>query len=160
MVQEQEFILDVTEEEYESAGSKFITFLPGAKVGDVQYRDIECGMLDWDTPGKSMKIDISVTEEGIDYGKSEKISFGVNAAGIWKGKQIYLAITGENMPMKSGADGKNHPAPKAMATAGKAAVGVWVMSEGKKGGVGDVVQYPKLQDILPAGSKPSTESLM
>jgi len=160
VVQEQEFILDVTEEEYESAGSKFINFPPGAKVGDVQYRDIECGMLDWDTPGRSMKIDISVIEEGIDYGKSEKISFGVNAAGIWKGKQIYLAITGEDMPMKPGADGKNHPAPKAMATAGKAAVGVWAMSEGKKGGVGDTVMYPKLQDILPAGSKPSTESLM
>ncbi len=160
MTQEQEFILEATEEEYESAGSKFITFPPGSKVGDVQYRAIECGMLDWDTVGKSMKIDITVSEEGADYGKPEKISFGVNAAGIWKGKQIYLAITGEDMPMKEGADGKNHPAPKAMATAGKAAIGIWIMTEGKKAGIGETVQYPKLQDILPEGSKPNTEGLM
>ena len=160
MATEQEFILPVTEEEYESAGSKFITFPPGSKVGDVQYRDIECGMLDWDTPGKSMKIEITVTEEGVDNGKAEKISFGVDAKGIWKGKQIYKAITGEDMPMKKGADGKSHPAPKAMATAGKAAVGVWFMNEGKKGGVGETVYYPKLQDVLPEGSKPNTESLM
>jgi hypothetical protein len=62
--------------------------------------------------------------------------------------------------MKKAADGKNHPAPKGMATAGKAAVGVWYMNEGKKGGVGELVLYPKLQDILPAGSKPKTEGLM
>jgi len=39
-----EFILPVTEEEYQTAGSKFITFPPGAKVGDVEYRDIETGI--------------------------------------------------------------------------------------------------------------------
>ena len=64
------------------------------------------------------------------------------------------------MPMKMGGDKKNHPAPKGTDTVGKQAVGIWVMVEGKKGGVGEVVTYPKLQDILPAGSKPgSTESL-
>ncbi len=156
-----EFVLPVTEEEYQSSGSKFITFPPGAKKGDILYREIESGMLGWDTPGKSMKIDVTVTEDGDDQGKTEKISFGVDAKGIWKGKQIYQAITGHPMPMKkSSTDGKNHPAPQDVDTAGKAAVGIWMMSEGKKGGVGEAVLYPKLQDILPAGSKPNTESLL
>lgn len=159
MATSPEFILPVTEEEYQTAGSKFITFPPGAKVGDVEYRDIETGMLDWDTPNKSMKIEVVVTEEK-DNGKTEKISFGVDSKGIWKGKALYQAITGHEMPMKRAADGKNHPAPSGMDTAGKSAVGVWIMNEGKKGGVGDTVYYPKLQDILPAGSKPNQESLM
>ena len=151
----------VTEEDYESAGSKFVTFPPDAKVGDVRYLDIEIGMIDWDTPGSSMKVPITVTEEGVDKKKEEKLSFGVLPNGIWKGKEIYRAITGVDMPMKEGADGKKHPVIDPMALAGKPAVGCWQMQEGVKGGVvgAEKVTYPKLISILPAGQKPATADL-
>ena len=151
----------VTEEDYQSAGSKFVTFPPGAKVGDSHFLDIEIGMVDWDTPGSSMKVPIKVTEEGPDKGKEEKLSFGVLPNGIWKGKEIYRAITGRDMPMKEGADGKRHPVIDPMALAGKAAVGHWQMQKGVKGGVvgAETVTYPKLVAILPAGGKPTVESL-
>jgi len=159
---EQEFILSVTEEEYEAGGSKFITFLPGAKVGDVQYRDIEVGMPDWDTPGKSLKFPVTVTEEGVDKGKEEKISTGVDSKSVWKLKEIHTAIIGGDLQMKIGADGKKHPVFIPTEYVGKPAVGVWTMQKGYKGGdpsAGEVL-YPKLTNILPVGSKPSTESLM
>jgi hypothetical protein len=161
-VAEQEFILPVTEEEYEAGGSKFITFPPGAKVGDVQYREVECGMPDWDTPGKSLKFPISVTEEGVDKGKEEKISTGVDSKSVWKLKEIQQAVLGEPLEMKAGADGKKHPVFKPAEYAGKPAVGVWTMQKGYKGGdpSAEEVLYPKLTGILPAGSKPQTESLM
>jgi hypothetical protein len=64
--------------------------------------------------------------------------------------------------MKAGADGKKHPVFKPTEYAGKPAVGVWTMQKGHKGGdpSAEEVLYPKLTGILPAGSKPQTESLM
>lgn len=159
---DQEFILPVTEEEYEAGGSKFITFMPGAKVGDVQYREIECDMPDWDTAGKSIKFPVTVTEEGPDKGKDGKISTGVDSKSVWKLKELHAAIVGGDLEMKAGADGKKHPVFKPTEYAGKAAVGVWTMMKGTKGGVegAEEVLYPKLTNILLAGSKPTTESLM
>lgn len=157
MVQEPRGIAlpKVTEEEYKLAGSKFITFSPGAKVGDTEFRDIEIGMVDWDTPGVSMKVPTVVTE-GVDKGKEEKISFGVDVKGIWKGKEIILAITGEDMPMVDG-----HPEVPVQLMLGKTAVGMWIMQEGRKGGDPNaaVVNYPKLVTILATGSKPEVEDL-
>jgi len=151
----------VTEEEYQRAGSKFITFPPEAKVGDVQFRAVEVEMIDWDTPGKSMKCPVKVTEEGIDFGKKEKISFGVDEKGVWKAKEIYLAVTGQNIPMRQGADGRKHPYIDPMALVGKAAVGCWTMQKGYKGG--DPTQgettYPKLISLHPAGYKPMVSGL-
>ena len=154
-----EFMLPSTEEDYDKSGSKFVTFPPGATE---VYLDIEVGLLDWEQPGQSMKLPVTITEEGPDKGKQEKISFGVSAKGIWKGKQIYEAVAGEGMPMKKGADGAKHPAPDSEALLGKSAVGHWVLTSGFKGGDpnAEVVNYPKLQDIFPAGSKPTVEGLM
>ncbi len=154
-----EFILPSTEEDYEKSGSKFVTIPPGATE---VYLDIEVGLLDWDQAGKSMKLPVTVTEDGPDKGKQEKISFGVDAKGIWKGKQIYEAVTGEGMPMKKGADGVKHPAPDSDALLGKAAVGHWLLVTGRKGGdpAAEEVKYPKLQDIFAAGAKPTTEGLL
>ena len=156
-----EFDLPITEEEYEKAGSKFIVVPPGAQVGAIEYRGIEIGMLDWDQPGKSMKVPVTVSEEGPDMGKEEKISFGVDIKGIWKGKEIYEAITGEPMPMREGTDGKKHPFIDPMALVGKSALGMWMMTKGFPGG--DETQAPtyygKLTSILPAGEKPVVEDL-
>ena len=153
-----EFLSPVTQEEYDQSGSKFVTIPPGEKE---VYLDIETGLLGWEQQGVSMKLPITITEEGPDKGKQEKISFGVSAKAIWKGKLIYEAVAGEPMPMKKGADGVPHPAPNSDALLGKAAVGHWIVVEGHKGGdpSAEVVSYPKLQDIFPAGQKPTTESL-
>lgn len=159
---DQEFILPVTEEEYEAGGSKFITFPPGAKAGDVAYRNVEVGMPDWDTPGTSLKFPVVVTEEGPDKGKEEKISTGVDSKSVWKLKELHSAILGGDLEMKAGADGKKHPVFKPTEYVGKPVVGVWTMMKGHKGGdeTAEEVLYPKLTNILPAGSKPTTESLM
>ena len=173
MANEQEFILPVTEEEYEAGGSKFIAFMDEAgnvvpsggwsrMVGAVNYRAVECGMPDWDTPGQSMKFPVTITDEGMDKGKEDKISTGVSSKSVWKLKEIHSAVIGGDLEMKSGADGKKHPVLKPTEYAGKAAVGVWEMQAGFKGGdeKAGATYYPKLVQLLPAGSTPKTESLM
>jgi len=170
---EQEFMLPVTEEEYETAGSKFITFtdkngdvIPTAKwkdfVGELNYRDVELSMPDWDTPGKSLKFPLTIVEEGPDKNKEDKISTGVDTKSIWKLKEISQAVLGHDLEMKAGADKKKHPNLKPSEYVGKAAVGVWEMMVGKKGGKEDagLTYYPKLTQLLSAGSKPSEESLV
>lgn len=173
MAQDQEFILPVTEEEYEAGGSKFIAFtdesgkiIPSGGwarcVGAVNYREVEVGMPDWDTPGQSLKFPVEITEEGMDNGKKDKISTGVGGNSVWKLKELHQAVVGGDLEMKAGADGKSHPVLKPMAYAGKPALGVWEMQEGLKGGVEGAgkTYYPKLVQLLPAGEKPSTEGLM
>ena len=170
---EQEFILPVTEEEYEAGGSRFIAFtdeqgniVPSGSwkgvVGQINYRSVELGMPDWDTPGRSLKFPVTITEEGIDKGKEDKVATGVDSKSVWKLKEIHSAILGGDLEMKAGADGKKHPVFKPMDYVGKPAVGVWEMQKGFKGGdpsAGETY-YPKLVQLLPAGSEPSTESLM
>ena len=151
-------LTEVDEQDYQQAGSKFVQMPPGAVE---LYLDIECGLMDWDTPGKSLMIPVTVTEAGVNEGKTDKLSFGVTKndqgrSGLWKGKQAYTSITGHDMPMKDG-----HPAPDTEEILAKPAVGKWVMQRGHKGGdpSAEEVNYPKLMEILPAGSKPSQEVL-
>jgi len=162
VAEEHEFMLPVTEEEYESAGSKFVTFPPGAQVGASLFLDCEVGMPDWDTPGKSLKFPINITEDGPDKGKEDKISTGVDSKSIWKLREIAVRVTGEELPMKKGSDGKQHPALNPMAFVGKPAVAHYQLIEGRKGGdpAGERTVYPKLIELLPAGEKPSVEGLM
>ncbi len=157
---DQEFILPVTEEEYDTAGSKFVTFAPGAKVGDSVFLNCETGMPDWDTPGKSLKFPITITEEGVDQGKEDKVSTGVDTKSIWKLKEIARNITGKDLEMKKGSDGKNHPVLNPADYAGKPAVAHYQLIAGKKGGVGEEVVYPKLVELLAEGNKPVVEGLL
>ena len=155
-----ELTLPVSEEEYRKAGSKFIAFPPGAKKGDVQYRNIEIGIVDWDNPGKSIKFPITIVEDGADQGKADKLSAGVDAKGVWKAKEVYQAITGEDMPMKKTSAG-NRPVINPDELKGKAAVGVWTMVTGQKqSGAGDEVTYPKLTALLAEGSKPAQAEML
>ena len=156
-----EIVLDaVTEAEYETAGSKFVTFPAGSKVGDNLYLDAEVGMPDWDTPGKSIKFPVTIIEDGIDRGKEDKISTGVDSKGVWKLKEVTQSVLHKDLEMKKGSDGKVHPVLKPMEYVGKKAVAHYQMQTGKKGGVGEPVQYPKLIALLPFGSKPKVEGLM
>ena len=156
MSPEPEFKLPVTEDEYNAASSKFVS-LPGGStdykknVGLAFGYNVEVTEVDWDTPGSSMKIVVVVTEEGANKGKSEKISFGVKADGIWKGKELHYAITGKEMAIVD-----NAPVIRPLELVGKPAVGIWQVMQGTKGGVpgAEPVCYPKLENLLPAGSKP------
>ena len=74
MAEEPKLVLPVDEDEYNKAGSRYVTFPPGAPVGAVEYRDAETGAIDWETPNKSMRLPITVTEDGPDKNKEEKIS--------------------------------------------------------------------------------------
>ena len=163
---EPEFVLPVSEQEYQAASSKFVTLPDGttayeANVNKMFGYDIEVTEVDWENPGSSMRVVVTVTGEGVNQGKSEKIAFGVKADGIWKGKEIYKALTGKEMEMKDLGGGKRSPVIKPLELVGKSAVGLWQVMEGFKGG--DPTQgktyYPKLVNLLPAGSKVQSEGL-
>jgi len=77
------FILDVTPEEYEKAGSKFAT--PGLHLA-------EMGMPEWETPGQSIRFPFIIVEEGADSGKDGKLVAGIGKSAIWKMKEILKAI--------------------------------------------------------------------
>lgn len=156
-----EFVLDVTQEEYEKAGSKFITFSPNDPVGKLYFLPVELDMPDWDTPGQSIKFPVRITEEGPDFGKEDKLSAGVGQAAVWKVKDILKALD-VAVEMRVGADKKKHPVFDSMAVAGKQAVGCWQIQVGAKGGdpsKGET-KYPKLVNLYPAGYKPATEELV
>lgn len=153
---DQEFIIEgVSEEEYEQAGSKFVTFPPNAKVGDTKLIGVEVGLPDWDTPGQSLKFPITVTEEGPDTGKTDKISTGVSKESIWKLKEINRNVLGKDLEMKDG-----HPVFKPTEYVGKPAKGLYTYTAGKKGGVGEPVNYPKLTALYPADYEEEAEGLM
>jgi len=147
--------IPVTEEEWAKGGSKFVTIPPKLKVGDTFELDIEMGIPDWDTPGKSFKFPVTVTEAGPDEGKEDKISGGALPGKTWKVQETYRAVTGGDPPLAKGKDGIERPRLIPSAIAGKPAVGVWTVSQGPKGGVpgAELVLYPKLTAILPPGSK-------
>jgi len=89
-----DFILDVTPEEYETAGSKFAT--PGLHL-------VELGMPEWETPGQSIRFPFIIVEEGPDNMKDGKLVAGISKAAMWKLKEI-LAAAG--VPATKTADGK------------------------------------------------------
>ena len=146
--------LPVSKKEYDEADSKFITFPPNAAVGDVQFRNVELGMVDWDTPGRSIKFPVTVIEEGADEGKKDKISAGVKADGVWKLKEI-LKTFGIEVKYVNGK-----PVFNTDELTGKQCVGAWTLQEGHKGGdpTADKVKYPKLTALVLA--KPETETLL
>jgi len=160
MSPEIDFTLPVTEEEYEEAGSAFIEF-PGAKRGDIFYVDAETEAFDWKQAGVSIIIPVTIME-GSNKGKPAELYAGVRAknpdgspGGLWKFKQVYKNVTGEEMPMIDTPQGKS-PRPDRLAFAGKKVVARIDIVEGRRdGGTGDSFDMAKLVDILPAGSKPN-----
>ena len=131
---------DITPEEYQNAGSKFAK--PGAHLS-------ECGMPEWDTPGVSIKFPFTITEEGEDNGKENKISCGVKPTGVWKLKEMLVAI---GVACKE-TDGKVAFDP--IECVGKKFLSMWTTetdtrtaAEGGKGG-----SYTKPTSAFPVGTK-------
>lgn len=145
-----ELILPVTAKEYESAGSKFVVFPANAQVGDVQYRDVEIGAVDWGTPGESIKFPVTITEEGADEGKIDKLTCGVKSQAVWKLKET-LRELGVEVKIVNGK-----PRFDTDELTGMTAIGIWTMQEGYKGGdeTAEKVRYPKLTALVK--SKPET----
>jgi len=77
-----DFILDVTPEEYETAGSKF------ARAG---LRLAELGMPEWENPGQSIRFPFIIVEEGPDNMKDGKLVAGISKGAMWKLKEILEA---------------------------------------------------------------------
>jgi|WetSurMetagenome_2_1015567.scaffolds.fasta_scaffold207236_1 hypothetical protein len=155
----------ITKEDYENAGSKFVDVgfdlnnqIEAAKhIGESFFFPIECQALDWDTQGTSMKIDTLVTD-GINKGHEEKVSFGVDKKGIWKGKALYKNITGGEMPFEK-IKGVEYPAPDSEQIEGKKGMGMWTITKGENQATKTPTYYPKLMDILPADYKPGKKDL-
>jgi hypothetical protein len=79
-----EFVLDqVTQDEYEHAGSKF------AAVGKHLS---EMGAIYWKTPNKSIAFPFTIIEDGPDNGKTGELIAGVEKKSIWKLHEVLDAI--------------------------------------------------------------------
>lgn len=140
-------MLPATDEEWEKGGSKFVTIAPGQTSVDLA---VEVGMPVEETPGKSVAFPVTVTQEGPDEGKEDKIVGGILPGKTFKTKEIVEAVTGKPCPYAKGKDGKMHPVIP-LSIAGAPAIGHWEMQTGHKGGDpnAETVKYPKLIAILP-----------
>ena len=143
-----DLVLPVTEKEWnealEKSKSKYVTFPENAVVGDVQVREVEVGLVDWDTPGQSIKIPVTVIEEGQDKGKSEKLSLGVLAKAAWKTDPALkaLGLSRKTINGKVTITGIDD-------LVGQKRFGVFNLTEGRKGGDlnAEKVIYVKLTAI-------------
>jgi len=135
-----EFVLDVTEEEYEKAGSKFAT--AGARLS-------ECGMPEWKTPGVSIEFPFTIIEEGPDKGKEGSLFCGVVKKSLWKLREMLTAL-GVEYTTK---DGK--VTFDSVQCAGKQFLAVYTKEvddrPAEEGGTG--THYTKASSALPVGAK-------
>lgn len=79
--EERVFMLDVDEQEYDAVTSKYIVIPPGKSgveaEGDSIVLTVEAGMAEWKTPGQSLRVPLTVTEEGINKNKTIDWFLGV-----------------------------------------------------------------------------------
>lgn len=156
------FVLDVTQEEFEKAGGKWITFNQNDPPGKLYFHEIELDMPDWDNVGVSLKFPVRIVgKDDIDAGKEDKLSAGVSPAAVWKLKDIMKELD-VALVMQKGADGKKHPVFNSDDVAGKQAVGCWEIQVGSKGGdpTQGQTKYPKLTMIYRQGYKPVVQALV
>jgi len=135
------FVLDVSPEDMEKAGSKFAA--PGLHLS-------EMGMPEWETPGQSIRFPFTIIEEGTDNGKESKLVAGISPSALWKLKEILKAV---GVPYKKTAGGKvafNH-----MEMVGKQFMSLWTKQKDSRpveeGGKG--TEYTKPTAAYPVGTK-------
>ena len=149
--------MQADEDDYKTAGSKFVSppatmALSSENLGKRFTMLVKGTGLDWKDPGVSYEFSFSVEDKGANFGMLQSIFGGAQAKSIWSSKKYYLALSGKDMPMAKGADGKQHPNPDPDAIVGKLALGVWEIQKDKRGEDegGKGIIYPKLVDIIPA----------
>lgn len=151
--------MGATEEDYNKASSKFVES-PIPLTEDNLKKTFQMEVLgkniDWHETGKSYDFTVEVAENGINQGKVQVISGGALPNSIFSSKRYYRALSGKDMPMQKGGDGKLHPNPDPGDIMDKRAIGIWqvtIDSRGmEEGGKGTI--YPKLIDIVPLVSAP------
>lgn len=85
---EPEFIVsDVTQDDYESASSGFVTIPPknpkiGLQAGDSVMLEIATGKGEWKQPGVSLVVPVTVTQKGENEGKTAEIYPGVGKTAL------------------------------------------------------------------------------
>ena len=120
MEQERTFATDITEDQYDTITDKYITIPPGAsgveQEGDAIRLDVQAGMADWKTPGKSLTIVLTVVTPGVNEGKTIEWYPGVtfDAMGITKRAAKAFKREDEFLPRK---DGKVHVNPTGLVDA-------------------------------------------
>jgi hypothetical protein len=98
------FMLDVDEQDYDNIVSKYITIPPGAdgieREGDSIVLTVEAGMADWKTPGQSLTVPLTVTQEGVNKGKQIDWFAGVRKDAMSVTKPALQAFGIENAVIK------------------------------------------------------------
>jgi len=138
---------DVSPEDYDKATSKFAK--AGAHVSVL-------GMIEWDTPGESLKFPFTIDENTEDNGKEGKISAGVKKTALWKIRELETALGLKKGELVSNSDGKLVVKEATiLACVGKKFQTVWTKQvdsrkpeEGGKGGT-----YTKPTSAIPLGAK-------
>lgn len=77
-------ILNTSYKDYKESGNKFIEIPAGLSRGDSFAMQVKIGMVDWDTPGKSLKFPVTVISDGANKDKADKLAVGVAKNAIWK----------------------------------------------------------------------------
>lgn len=114
MVNERLFDTDVSENDYDTITSKYVTIPPGVSgtelEGDIIRLAVECGAADWKTPGKTLLVPLTVVQEGINKGKQVEWYAGIKKEAMQVTKPALQAFKIEDKVLKR-IDGKLKIAP-------------------------------------------------
>ena len=153
-----EFPVGISEEEYDSITGKFVD-IPDAgdgipREGDSIILNIETGAGDWHTAGKSLKVPVTVTDEGVNYNKQMEIYPGVSkdAFGIMKVLVKALGVEDKVIIRKAGKIFINP-----LGFAGGVGKGRFVRELSNQGNLRSVL---KTTAIMAAGSPSAEETVL
>jgi len=106
---ENEFILDIDPEEYDTLTSKYVEIPANnedgiEREGDTIVLNAELGMAEWKTQGKSLRVPVIITEEGANQGKEMDWFVGISkdAMQVTKPRLQRLGIENKVLPRKEG----------------------------------------------------------
>jgi len=153
-----EFPAGISEEDYDNMTSKFIDIPDSGdgipREGDSIVLTIETGAADWYTAGKSLKVPVTVTDEGINFNKQTEIYPGVSkdAFGIMKVLVKALGIEDKVIIRRAGKIIVNP-----LGFAGGTGKGRFVREMSNQGNLRSVL---KTTAIMPIGSPSTEETVM
>ena len=109
MANENDFILDIDPEEYDTLVSKYVEIPANnedgvEREGDFIDLNAELGMAEWKSQGKSLRVPVIITEEGINNSKELDWFVGISkdAMQVTKPRLQRLGIEDKVLPRKEG----------------------------------------------------------
>ena len=161
MADERIFTLDVSEKDYDEATSPFIVIPPGPSgieaEGDTITLRVEAGMADWKTQGVSLKVPLTVVEEGINNGKVVDWYPGVGKTSMGITKQALQAFGIEDKVIKR-VKGKIAIAPSGFT--GAEAVATFRRELSNKGNLRSVLDSSKFYPVGAVSTPDEAEELL